>query len=437
MPAKRLLTGVLALLIAASFAAPSGARAATAGGFTYDVVGANATVTGCDGGDGACPANIVIPSTLGGKTVTAIDTRAFDGVTTITALTIPNTVTEIGSSAFEYAQITTLVIPNSVTTIGDTAFYSMALTSLTLGNSVTTIGSDAFAYNSLTTLVIPNSVTTISSTAFYTNNLTSLTLGDHVATIGDYAFEHNHLAAVTIPNSVTEIGGSAFADNGLAALTLGNNVTTFGYGAFEHNSLTSVTIPASVTTYANYVFYDNLITSVTFDGNAPAVNATLFAGNSGLTQVNRYFSATGWSATWGAYTVVVLSDSSETTPPESTLDETPDSTTSSLVATFEFSGSDNRSSVTFECSVDGGSYGSCASPFSTSTLSVGSHTFAVRAIDAVGNIDATPASYTWTIGTGLPETNRDGSTWTTLLAFLAALSAIAGVDLRLRGAKRA
>ena len=393
MPAKRLLTGVLALLIAASFAAPSSARAAAAGGFTYDIVGANATVTGCDGGDGACPATINIPSTLGGKTVTTIDTRAFDGIPGITALTIPNTVTEIGSSAFEYAQITTLVIPNSVTTI--------------------------------------------SSFAFYTNNLTSLTLGDHVTTIGNYAFEHNHLAAVTIPNSVTEIGGSAFADNGLAALTLGNNVTTFGYGAFEHNSLTSVTIPASVTTYANYVFYDNLITSVTFDGNAPAVNATLFAGNSGLTEVNRYFSATGWGATWGAYTVAVLSDSSETTPPESTLDEAPDSTTSSLVATFEFSGSDNRSSVTFECSVDGGSYVSCASPFSTSTLSVGPHTFAVRAVDAVGNTDLTPASHTWTIESGLPETNRDGSTWATLLAFLAALSAIAGVDLRLRGAKRA
>ena len=393
MPAKRLLTGVLALLIAASFAAPSSARAAAAGGFTYDIVGANATVTGCDGGDGACPATINIPSTLGGKTVTTIDTRAFDGIPGITALTIPNTVTEIGSSAFEYAQITTLVIPDSVTTIGNTAFY--------------------------------------------TNNLTSLTLGDHVTTIGSYAFEHNHLAAVTIPNSVTEIGGSAFADNGLAALTLGNNVTTFGYGAFEHNSLTSVTIPASVTTYANYVFYDNLITSVTFDGNAPAVNATLFAGNSGLTEVNRYFSATGWGATWGAYTVAVLSDSSETTPPESTLDEAPDSTTSSLVATFEFSGSDNRSSVTFECSVDGGSYVSCASPFSTSTLSVGPHTFAVRAVDAVGNTDPTPASYTWTIETALPETNRDDSAWATLLAFLAALSAIVGVDLRLRGAKRA
>lgn len=207
MPAKRMLTGVLALLIASSFAAPNGARAATAGGFTYEVVGGNATVTGCDGGDGTCPANIVIPSTLGGATVTAIGTRAFDGIPTITALTIPNTVTEIGSSAFEYAQITTLVIPDSVISIGSTAFYSMALTSLTLGSSLTTIGGDAFAYSSLTTLVIPNSVTTISSTAFYDNNLTSLTLGNQVTTIGSSAFNYNNLASVTIPNSVIEIGG--------------------------------------------------------------------------------------------------------------------------------------------------------------------------------------------------------------------------------------
>jgi hypothetical protein len=437
MPAKRLLTGVLALLIAVSFAAPSVTRAAAAGGFTYDVVGGNATVTGCDGGDGACPTNIVIPSTLGGVTVTAIGTRAFDGIPAITALTIPNTVTEIGSSAFEYAQITTLVIPDSVITIGSTAFYENALTSLTLGNSVTTIGGNAFAYSDLTTLVIPDSVTTISSTAFYDNSLTSLTLGNQVTTIGSSAFNYNNLAAVTIPNSVTQIAGSAFANNGLAALTLGNNVTTFGYGAFEHNLLVSVTIPASVTTYANYVFYDNRITSVTFEGNAPATNATLFGGNSGLTEVNRYFSATGWGATWSGLTVAVLPDPADTTSPETTLDTTPNSTTSSVVATFGFSGTDNRSSVTFECSVDGGTYASCTSPFSTSTLSAGSHTFAVRAVDALGNIDLTPASYSWTIESGLPPTNREGSLLTTTLVILAGLTAAASVGLRIRGAKRA
>jgi hypothetical protein len=167
-------------------------------------------------------------------------------------------------------------------------------------------------------------------------------------------------------------------------------------------------------------------------GNAPTDGSEVFGGNVGLTYVTRSSTATGWGATWSGVPVVT-----DELPPETALDGTPNSTTGSLVATFEFSGSDNLSPVTFECSVDGGSYVSCASPFSTSTLSVGSHTFAVRAVDALGNIDLTPASYSWTIESGLPPTNRDGSVWTTMLVILASLTAAASISLRVRGAKRA
>jgi hypothetical protein len=124
-------------------------------------------------------------------------------------------------------------------------------------------------------------------------------------------------------------------------------------------------------------------------------------------------------------------------PPETTLDQTPNGTTSNLIASFGFSGTDNHSSVTFQCSVDGGIYESCSSPFNTSTLSVGSHTFAVRAVDVLGNIDPTPASYSWTIESGLPPTNREGSLLTTTLVILAGLTAAASIGLRVRGAKRA
>jgi hypothetical protein len=167
-------------------------------------------------------------------------------------------------------------------------------------------------------------------------------------------------------------------------------------------------------------------------GNAPTAGDSVFLGNSGLSSVTRSSTATGWGATWSGVPVVI-----DELPPETTLDVTPNSTTSSLVASFEFSGSDNLSSVTFECSVDGGSYVSCASPFSTPTLSVGPHMFAVRAVDAVGNIDLTPASHTWTIESGLPPTNRDSSLWTTTLVILAGLTAAASIALRVRGAKRA
>jgi len=84
--------------------------------------------------------------------------------------TIPNTVTNIGDSAFEgCTSLTDVTIPNSVASIGDSAFYGCSsLIGVTIPNSVTSIGDGAFAYcTSLTNVTIPNSVTDIEGYAFY------------------------------------------------------------------------------------------------------------------------------------------------------------------------------------------------------------------------------------------------------------------------------
>lgn len=70
---------------------------------------------------------------------------------------------------------------------------------------------------------------------------------------------------------------------------------------------------------------------------------------------------------------------------------------------FTFSSPDVT--ATFECQLDGGGYTTCTSGVSYSGLADGSHTFAVRAVDPVGNVDATPATSTWTIDTTIPDTN--------------------------------
>jgi hypothetical protein len=70
---------------------------------------------------------------------------------------------------------------------------------------------------------------------------------------------------------------------------------------------------------------------------------------------------------------------------------------SSSSASFDFSSSEPDS--TFECSLDGGAFGSCTSPKSYTGLSVGTHTFSVKATDAAGNIDPTSASRSWTVAT--------------------------------------
>lgn len=86
----------------------------------------------------------------------------------------------------------------------------------------------------------------------------------------------------------------------------------------------------------------------------------------------------------------------DTTAPETTIASGPDegSTSASQTASFSFTGTE---SATFECQLDGSVWADCVSPRSLSGLAEGEHTFAVRARDAVGNIDGSPATRTWTV----------------------------------------
>ncbi len=91
------------------------------------------------------------------------------------------------------------------------------------------------------------------------------------------------------------------------------------------------------------------------------------------------------------------------TPPQTQLIAGPPSGTTSRGATFEFASSEEDS--TFECSLDGAAFAACESPVAFTGLSFGDHTFEVRAIDAAGHQDPSPADHAWTVlGAGQLDT---------------------------------
>ena len=105
-----------------------------------------------------------------------------------------------------------------ITLIGDSAFRDCtSLTSITIPNSVTSIGKSAFSgCNSLISVTIPDSVTSIGRQAFAScNSLTSVTIGNSVTSIGDYAFAYCHsLTSVYCKPTTPPAGGSyMFRDN--------------------------------------------------------------------------------------------------------------------------------------------------------------------------------------------------------------------------------
>lgn len=206
-----------------------------------------------------------------GNEVEVIPSSICQGMTTLTTISIPNSVTSIGDEAFNGcsgltsltlnsnaiaskaysssnnltaifgAQVTQYSFGEGVTAIGDYALYNAAnLPTVTIPSSVVSIGNQAFSNCSQLATVNINSNAVVSKAYTTTNNFTTIfgtqvqtyNLGEAITAIGDYAFYGNDLSAFTIPESVTQIGNSAFRNCAGSSFDIPASVKNIGNKAF-------------------------------------------------------------------------------------------------------------------------------------------------------------------------------------------------------------
>ena len=95
----------------------------------------------------------------------------------------------------------------------------------------------------------------------------------------------------------------------------------------------------------------------------------------------------------------------DTSTPDTVIDNGPTGSVASTSATFAFSSPDAGAGATFECSLDGAAFTTCAGgSIMYTSLSQTQHTFAVRVRDAGGNLDPSPATQMWTVDVTAPTT---------------------------------
>lgn len=195
----------------------------------------------------------------------------------LTQVTIPESVTEIGSRAFDGNPIETLYFDAIQCDVYDDSFSKWALTDVVFGENVQKISAYMLAGSHISEITIPKSMTQIGGDAFAnceklttvyfnaedcntfsrrpghesnaSNNgifygcelLSEVVIGKTVTRIPDYFLAYNNIKQIAIPESVSVIGAGAFSGTGLTSIVIPKGVTYIGEFAFSDcNDITEV-----------------------------------------------------------------------------------------------------------------------------------------------------------------------------------------------------
>jgi hypothetical protein len=290
-----------------------GLPTATWAQFTFITNNGAITITAFE----ATNSSVVIPSIINGLQVTTIGPSAFYRFTSVTSVTIPASITNIGDYAFQETGLSTVSIPASVIGIGVAPFEQCAdLTEINVDPANSAYASlNGVLFNQKQTVLIqypggnpaasytiPATVTDLATSAFANGvNPGTVIIGPNVASIGDEAFYEARVSSLSLTNGLVSIGNQAFYDTPLNNLVIPATVTNLGDEAFTScSSLSRITVaPANA--------YYSSVSNVLFDANQttliqyPAFGVRSYAIPDSVTNVadGAFFYATLTNLTFG------------------------------------------------------------------------------------------------------------------------------------------
>lgn len=232
-------------------------------GVTYTVVGIAPTALYNEN-----VSSVSIPNT-----VTYIGNSAFRGCSQLSEVVIPDSVVSIGQYAFSASGLVSVDIPDSVTTLDRGAFERCSrLTEISIGSGITELPLDVFAScYSLTSVTIPGTVETVDGSFHDSRSIRNIAIEDGVKRIEGNAFANlpyitsveipdsvtyigpafsncTGIGSVVIPDSVVEMEGTFSGCTSLNQVSFGSGLTTLGDDTFSQCAFTEVTVPSSIRT---------------------------------------------------------------------------------------------------------------------------------------------------------------------------------------------
>ena len=224
---------------------------------------------------------------------------AFANIKTLTNVTLANSVTTIGNSAFSGCIGLTSINLECVVSFGNSAFYgTSSLTEVDFSDNLTTIGSSAFYGSRISKIELPDSIVSVGSLAFASNSVLRTIIirkdGAMLSYSSDMMKGFNSYAKIYVPDGLLT---SYKSNNGWKALGVdkfyGLSIVKSNGMAISGNTLVqyfgtdeSVTIPSSITNILPYSFYRNsFVRRIVIPGTITTITDHAFYGCDNLESI--------------------------------------------------------------------------------------------------------------------------------------------------------